>query len=148
MATKSGTAIILVMIVASFAAAMAVTGAVTSSKTITSTGKLKALNVEVYQDSACTQILSQIDWGSLEPGAVIEKTIYVKNSGNTASIIRLSTSNWNPTEASNYFTLSWNKEGATVNPNSVATAVLKLTVSSSISGISTFSFNIVIQGSG
>ena len=148
MATKAGTAIILVMIAASFAGAMLVTGAVTSSKSISNKGQLKAINVEVYQDSACTQIVSQIDWGALEPGSIINRTIYVKNTGNTALTLHLSTSNWNPTAASNYITLSWNKENVSVAPGAVVTAVLKLTVSSSISGISSFTFNIVVQGSG
>lgn len=136
------------MIVASFIGAMAVTGAITSSLTIGNTGKLKAINVEVYQDSSCTQVLSQIDWGSLEPNAVINKIVYVKNTGNTQMTLHLSSSNWNPVEASNYITLSWNKENTSVAPGSIVTASLKLAISSSISEISTFNFNIVIQGSG
>lgn len=54
--------------------------------------------------------------------------------------------NWNPANASTYVGLAWNREGQTVSVGSVLTANLSLSVSSSIAGITNFSFDMVIVG--
>ncbi|MBS7631242.1 hypothetical protein KEJ47_06675 [Candidatus Bathyarchaeota archaeon] len=146
MKIKYSTVLTFIVIFASIASAMAVTGALTFSRTIGNSGRLKAVNVEVYSDSACTQPLSSIDWGDLEPGSVKERTIYIKNTGNTGLKLSLSTSGWSPSSASNYISLTWNREGVTISSGSTISATLSLSVSSSVSDITTFSFNIIIQG--
>ncbi|MGQ9680378.1 MAG: hypothetical protein ACUVV4_06385 [Candidatus Bathyarchaeia archaeon] len=148
MRIKYSNVLTFIVIFASLASAMAVTGALTFSRRIDNTGRLKAVNVEIYSDSACTQPLSSIDWGDLEPGSVKNRTIYIKNSGNTGLKLSLTTSGWSPSSASNYITLSWNREGVTISSGSTISATLTLSVSSSISDITTFSFNIIIQGTG
>jgi type IV secretory pathway VirB10-like protein len=70
----------------------------------------------------------------------------MKNEGNVAVKLSLIAQNWNPTNAPNYMGLSWNREGLIVNSGTVITATLTLSVSSSISGITSFSFDIVITG--
>ena len=141
-------AIVLVSVVFALAGALAVTGVLTASKSIGSSGTVKAINVEVYSDSACTQVLSSIDWGTIEPGASINKTVYVKNTGNSVLTLGLSASGWSPSNAGSYLTISWNKQGASLNAGQSTAAVITLAVSSSISGITSFTVNIVIQGTG
>jgi len=120
----------------------------TTSRTVGSSGTVKAINVEVYWDIDCTQVVSDIDWGILEPGDNATKTVYVKNTGNAALTLSMTYSGWDPTEAGGYITLSWDKESSTVDPDGVTGAILTLSVSDSISGITTFSFNITIEGTG
>jgi len=138
--------LIIFSVVLALVGGVAVTGLLTASRTIGSSGIVKAINVEVYWDLEGTQLVDQIDWGNIEPGDSVDKTIYIKNTGNAALTLNMTYSGWVPLEAGNYITLSWDKEGATVNPDGVVTAVLTLSISNSISGITNFSFNLIIEG--
>ncbi|MBT0159172.1 hypothetical protein G4O51_04225 [Candidatus Bathyarchaeota archaeon A05DMB-2] len=102
----------------------------------------------VYQNSDCTQSLTLIDWGTISPGGSVTKTIYVKNTGNTAITLSMTKSGWNPTSANGPITITWNRESMNLNPGASTAATLTLNVSSSISGITSFSVNIIIAGTG
>jgi hypothetical protein len=75
-------------------------------------------------------------------------TVYVRNEGNVAATLSRATQNWNPATASSYMTLSWNYAGQTLNVNQVFQTRLTLAVSSTISGITNFSFDITITATG
>ena len=139
---------ILVAVVLALASSLVVSGLLTVSKTLSSTGSVKAINVEVFWDLACTQVVSSIDWGTPEPGDSVNRTVYVKNSGSAPMNVSLSASGWVPVEAGNYLTMSWDREGAEVAADEVVQALLTLDVSGSITGITDFSFDIVIEGTG
>jgi len=148
MGSKSVLPLLLVSVGLALAGAVAVTGILTASRTIGSSGTVKAINVDVYWDIEGTNVVSEIDWGSIEPNESVIRTVYVKNTGNTALTLSMTYSGWVPAEAGDYLTLSWDREGVTVDPDAVLAAVLTLSVSDSISGIESFSFNIVIEGTG
>jgi hypothetical protein len=80
----------------------------------------------------------------LDPGSTATATIYLKNEGNVPVTLSISAGNWNPASASSYFTLTWNRAGYVLAVGTSVPAVLSLAVSSSISGITTFSFDITI----
>jgi hypothetical protein len=115
---------------------------------ISNQGALKAVGVGVYLDSGLTNKVSSIDWGILEPGLNVNKTVYIRNEGNAAAKLSLTTSNWNPSNASNYLTLTWNYGGQTLNVNEAIQVKLTLSASSSVTGITNFSFDITITASG
>ncbi len=121
-------------------------GAFLATRTISNVGSLKAVEVDVYWDSSCTNPVSSINWGELEPGSSKQFTIYIKNKGNVPLRLSMTVNNWNPPSASTYMTLSWNREGHVLRAGSVVSAVVTLSVSSSISGITSFSFDIIITG--
>ena len=121
-------------------------GLLSVNKTISSSGTVIAVNVGVYSDSACTQNLTSINWGTIVPGNSVTRTIYVKNTGNTQITLSMTKTNWNPATADGPITLTWNRESATLNADQVTTATLTLSVSESISGITNFSVDIVITG--
>ncbi len=123
-------------------------GLLTSQKTVSSSGSVSAVNVGVYSDLACTQPLTSIAWGTIAPGGSTNKIIYVKNTGTLQMTLSMTKANWNPTGANIPITITWDKESSVLAPGGVATAVITLTVSSSISGISSFSVDIVISGTG
>ena len=139
---------ILGVILLALVTGVGVSGLLSASKTLSSSGSIKAINVEVYSDPACTLSLSSLDWGTPEPGDVVTRTVYVKNTGNADMTLHLAISNWSPAEASNYLTVSWDQEGTTLSADEVATTVITLTVSGSITGIDTFSFQTIIEGTG
>lgn len=127
---------------------LAVSGLLVTQKILSSSGSVKAINVEIYWDVECTQVVTSIDWGNPEPGDSLNRTIYVKNTGSAPMTLNMSCSGWSPVEAENYLALTWDKEGAQVDAGVVVQAVLTLSVSESVSGFTDFSFNIVIEGSG
>lgn len=116
--------------------------------TVGNSGTVKAVGVGVYWNSACTSIVTSISWGTIEPGTNVNSTVYIRNQGNSPATLSMRTENWNPTNASNYLTLSWNYSGQTLAVNQVIPVKFTLTVSPSTQGITSFTFDIIIVGSG
>jgi hypothetical protein len=110
--------------------------------------QIQTAGIAVYKDASCTTKASNVPWGTISPGSSRENVFYIKNEGTTALNLFLDTANWSPTNAANYLTLSWNYGGQTIQPNQVIKVTLTLTVSPSISGIDTFSFDIILTGTG
>jgi hypothetical protein len=138
--------LILAVTVLAATAAISTLAAISNSKSIQNYGTVKAVNVGVYWDSACTNATSTVNWGMLSPGASSNVTLYVRNEGNIAFKLSLTTQNWNPVNASNYMALTWNRQGQTLNAGSVTQAALTLSVYSNVTGITSFSFDIIIAG--
>jgi hypothetical protein len=127
----------------------AVTLAVLSvQRAIPSSGLVVAVNVGVYSDTGCTLTLTSIDWGSVYPGDSVPRIIYVKNTGNAPITLSMTTTAWNPAGAAGQINVAWDKENAVLNSGQSTSATLTLSVSQSISGVTSFSVNIVITGSG
>ena len=118
------------------------------SARVSSTATLKAVGVGVYKDVNCTVSLTAINWGMLEPGQSINYSAYVKNLSNVPITLSMYTEGWSPTNATNYISLSWIITGQQLAVGAVAPVTFTLNVSQAIQGIQTFSFTIVIIGSG
>jgi hypothetical protein len=126
-----------------------VMSAIQTSSTISNTGTLRlSADIGVYRDSSFTNAVTAINWGTLQPGDSNTYSVYVRNEGGLALTLSMSTSNWSPPSASNYLTLTWNYNGQTVNANEYVRITFTLSVSDSITGISDFSFDINVVGSG
>ena len=106
-----------------------------------------SIEIDVYSDSACTQVISNVVWGDIEVGNSVSQTIYVKNTGDDGVTLSMSTENWSPVGGTSYLQLSWDYDGSTISSGEVRGIVLTLSVASSVSGVDTFSFDIVITGS-
>ncbi len=116
------------------------------SATITNTGAIVALNVGVYQDSACTQSLSAINWGTLAPGTSANRTIYVKNTGNAALTLNMTATAWNPSTASSFITLTWDRQNSQLAAGNIVSALLILSVSAGVNGFTDFNCTTIISG--
>ena len=124
---------------------MSTLGALVATQSVSNTGTITiapSVQLGVYSDSGCTVALSSVSWGTLDPGATMTSTIYLKNQGNVAVTLSMTVDSWTPSSASSYLTLAWNRDGYALAAGASVQAVLSLTVSSSISGITSFSFNI------
>jgi len=119
-----------------------------TSKTLSSTGTIQTIGVGVYTDFQCNTPLSSIPWGTLEPGESQSVICYIKNEGDSPSTLSMYTSNWNPSSAEDYLTLSWNYSGQSINAGDAIQVTFTLTVDASIEGITSFSFDITIVGTG
>lgn len=87
---------------------------------------------------------SFIDWETLYPDSNGTEVISIKNAIPHSQTLSLATSAWNPANASDFLTLSWNYSGAALS--SEMPVELTLTVSPYIEGIENFTFNIIITG--
>jgi len=123
-------------------------GLLATTKTVGNQGAVKALGVGVYSDSNCSSAVSAINWGAVEPGTSKNSTVYVKNQGNAPVTLSMSTANWNPANASNYLTLSWDYGGQAIDPGAAVRVTLTLSMSAAIKGIDSFSFDIIITATG
>jgi hypothetical protein len=105
------------------------------------------IEIDVYSDSSCTNIMSDVEWGEIEAGGDSNTLIYVKNNGDTNVIISLTTENWSSSNAQSNMDLSWNYDGSNIEPNEVVPVTLILSVDSGCPEMSSFGFDIVIIGS-
>jgi len=65
----------------------------------------------VYWNQNCTNITSSLPFGRLDPRSSKSFILHLRNEGNTAIALNMTSENWNPTNAENYLTLTWNREG-------------------------------------
>ena len=118
-----------------------------TTNTITNVSAVEANGVGVYWDSYCADRVFSIDWGALTPGSAKNIVVYMRNEIEEPTYLIMSTTNWTPSEAPRYITLRWDYTGQRINPGGILQITLTLSVSRSIKGISSFSFDIVITGS-
>jgi len=118
-----------------------------TTNTIANVSAVEANGVGVYWDSNCTDKIFSIDWGTLTPGSVKNIVVYVRNEGEEPIFLIMSTTNWNPPQASEYITLKWDYTGGRINPGKALQITQALFISRYIKGISSYSFAIIITGS-
>jgi hypothetical protein len=123
-----------------------ISGIVISAQSINSGGTITAMNVEIFNNNECTQGCTNINWGTLTPGESINQTIYIKNSGNKQITLFMTVENWNPTNATIFMNLTWNKENTILNPDQITSATLILSAAADINSIDDFNFDIIITG--
>jgi len=120
----------------------------TQTRTYGNKGAVRAIGVGVYWDQACINAVSSIDWGIVNPGSNVNKSIYIRNEGNVAAVLSMSVSGWSPVNSSSYLSLGWNYAGTVLSVNQVISARLTLYISSSITGITNFDFGMTLTANG
>ncbi len=102
------------------------------------------IGVGIYWNKDCTNTTHSLNWGFIDPNSCNNLTIFVRNEGNSASSLQLTTLNWTPANASSYISLSWNYSGQILRQNEIIPVRLTLTVSPTIIDITDFSFETII----
>jgi hypothetical protein len=110
---------------------------------VTRVSGVQTIGVGVYREQNCSNAVASIDWGVLNAGAVKNTIVYVRNEGTQPTSLNVSTTNWNPSTASNYLKLGWDYSGRVLDPNEVLKVTLTLSVSSTAS-ISSAGFDLII----
>jgi hypothetical protein len=144
----AGAALTLVTYVLALSLATQVFSANQTSRTLSNAGSVMTIGVGVYWDNGCTDRVASIDWGTLEPGSTGNVACYIRNEGNSVSTLSMTTSNWSPSGASSYMSLSWDYGGQSINTDEVIQVEFTLSVDANIEGITNFNFDITIVGSG
>jgi len=141
--------IVVILTIVACALVATTFAAITINQNLASSGTIAAgPNVAVFSNSGCTTALTSISWGSIEAGGSATQTIYVENTGGSSMTLSISVGSWSPSTAGTYITISWTNQGAIVAAGTSVPVVLTLTVSSSVTGITSFSNTITVSGSG
>ena len=109
---------------------------------------LKVVGIGVYQDPGCTVSVAQIEWGMVEPEDRATFDTYIKNESNVPITLTIYTEDWSPANASNFISLSWDYNGSEILVDDSIPVAFVLNVDPATAGIDSFSFTIVIVGSG
>ena len=117
-------------------------------RTISSSGRIKSIGCEVYWDAALTNPVSSVNWGTLAPGENKDIATYIKNTGNAPAKLTLGVQNFVPAIAANYINLYWNYNNSTIPEGIGIPVVFTIDISPTITGITSFSFDIVVIASG
>lgn len=146
---KLAPAIIAVLLIAGILSSLLVASVRSlyqTSSTISSVGTFKAIGIGVYWDKDSTRQVTALEWGYLAPGSKKSFTIYISNEGALPLTLSISLSNWSPPQASNYMTLTWNYNSQILNAATTIPVTITLTVSSGITGVNNFNFDITAEG--
>lgn len=105
-----------------------------------SLGTIKTLDVEVYWDQngenrretvSWDEIkIEKLDWDEITINPV-DTTVYVKSVSNSRVTLNIFLTDWNPVEISDYLTISWDYNGAPIDPGEIIPVTMTLSASSS-----------------
>ncbi len=148
MALQENSVAMLIAVAATAIILTIATSAVLSpSQNTTMEGTMSAVNVSIFNDSACKNDCTSISIGDMSPGTSKTYTFYVKNTGTVPVTLSMAPSDWNPTSANGPITLTWNRENYSLEAGASIDATLTLAVSQSISmNVTAFSLNVAITG--
>jgi len=117
-------------------------------RAIRNVGKIATVGISVWWDANCTQNCTEIDWDSLPPGENVSKVIFVRNEGTVPGNLSFVTQDWVfdnvPSNASEFLSLTWNYSGK-IESQEIVPVTLTLSAKPEISGITNFSFTIVVK---
>jgi hypothetical protein len=125
-----------------------VVAALQFNASVTTSGNIKAVGISVYSDSAGSVVASNINWGMLEPGQRVNATLYLKNTSNVPVTVSFAVGNFVPASGQTYLACTWNYSGGVLNPGVLVAVTFTLVVASTVTGITAFSFDIGVVGSG
>ena len=120
----------------------------TIQRDIPGSGSIRGAGVGVYWDSVCNSPVSSIDFGLLEAGSQKDFTFYLRNEGNTDISLNMTSKNWDPIDAADYMSLTWNREGQQMRPDQVTSCLMTLSVSPNIQDITSYALTITITATG
>jgi len=118
------------------------------SQRVHNVARVKVVGVGIYKDINFTVSVTEIDWGIIEPGESKNFSAYIVNESNVPLTLAIRTENWSPLNASSFMTLSWDYNGTQIGVGGSVPVTLTLQVAQPVSGIESFSFDIVIVGVG
>lgn len=111
-------------------------------------GTIKGVGVQVFGDPGGTALITDIDWGFLEPGENKSLTVYIKNKSNIQVVLYMTLENWSPFGTESYIGLSWDYNFTALDVDELRPATFTISVSPDITGIVDFSFDITITAAG
>ncbi len=118
-------------------------GTLNTQQTLPTSGLIAGKGLAAYQDPNGTEIASEIEWGTINPGSTVQRTVYVKNVGTIPINLNITTNTLVPADIFSMILFSTDLQGAQVQPEVTVPVVLTLTVLP-MADPTNFSFNIII----
>lgn len=115
---------------------------------ITASGQIKSINIGVYGDKYGYYTISEIEWGVLSPGDTSSALLYFLNTGNAPMNLSMTIENWVPPAAEQYMNVAWTYNGEQIEPDILTPFEVILTVHNNVTGIDSFSMDLVFMGIG
>ena len=143
---KIPTAAIIALTIAGILLTATTVALLSANQTVPLNGTINAVNLGVYSDSDCTQTVTALNVGTLNPGGTATQTVYIKNTGNVAETLTMTVNNWSPTDASSSLTLTWNRQNTVLTAGQIIQATLTLTAASNTGSLTTFSCDVTLTG--
>ena len=122
------------------------TGLLVANQTVPLNGTITMVNVGLYWDVDCTQNVTTLDFGTLNPGDSFMRTVYVKNTGTVQETLSMTADNWVPINADSIVSLSWNRQNFVLSPEQVVQAMLTLTIASDTDNLTSFGCDVTFTG--
>jgi hypothetical protein len=145
---KTFIAIILAFSIGVVSTLLIVSALYQTSVHFSSVAAVKTVGVAIYWDPAFTVPVVNMNWGVIEPGTTKNVSCYIVNTSNVPVSLTLAVNNWQPTSASNYVSLTWNYDEQPIPVSGYTPITFSLHVDPATTGITGFSFDITITGSG
>lgn len=145
----TGAMIILIIYTLSLSLVSQVFPATQTTQTLSNSGSIQiqtTADIGIYSDSACNMPKTSLTWGTLQPGENKTQECYIKNEGTVAVILSMYANNWEPDNADDYIDLGWDYSGTPIAAEATVHVTFTLSVDSSITGITSFNFDITIVG--
>lgn len=89
---------------------------------------------------------TSLDFGVLSPSESNNQTIRVTNLYDEPMVLHMTTSNWDPENATDYMGVSWDAEDKVLLGLAYVDVVFTLTVYSNVTGITNFYFDTTVGG--
>jgi hypothetical protein len=134
----------LILITLLVSAAPFTVGLLSAQRTMSASGIIASVHLDVFADPAGDTPLAHVAWGVLHPGNTVTQILYIANTGNQATILQLATANWSPSSASQYVTLSWDYTQEIIHPDDMLPVTLSLTLAADVQDLHEFRFDIVL----
>ena len=113
---------------------------------IQNTAKIETIGLKAYFEPQCVNEVAYLSWGMIQQQK--NYTIYLKNVGSTNVTLTMTTTDWNPTNVSNYVSVVWNYNNEILLPNQVLQVTFTFTVTNEEAivneGIRDISWTIII----
>jgi len=140
--------VVLSAVIGALAGSLVTYGLLSGAVRVSSRAQVKSVGVDAFKDAECTLQLTMIDWGFLEQGQTKNCSAYLKSTSNVAITVSMIIEDWNPLNATSLIGCIWDAEGRQISADEVIAVNFTLTVNQSTTGLKSFSFTIVITGSG
>lgn len=125
---------------------LAANAMINTIRIVPTSGIVATANLVLYNDPARTIECQTISWGLMAPNDTKTHPIYVFNNGTIPLKLSLLNSNWLPTNAKDYISVTWNREGTIIEPGATVSAIISLHVDISVTGITDFRCDLIISG--
>jgi hypothetical protein len=116
--------------------------------TISTHGVIISRDFNFFSDQACTNEVTVIDWGQAGAGDLVTMQLYMKSTLKDPVTASLAVGNFVPASGQAYLACTWNYNGAAVSSGQVVPVTFTLTVANTITGISSFGFDIQVNVAG